>query len=129
MLPSSVLAWKTPYEVLFGKTPDYSHMRVLGCLCYSAQKVGDKFESRARKCVFLGYPFGQKGYKLYDLATNKVILSRDVVFCETVFSFKVNKPIDVVRSLPLVNPALDDFQPPFEFSSYSYPSCSVDSTT
>ncbi|KAK9750505.1 hypothetical protein RND81_02G201300 [Saponaria officinalis] len=40
------------------------------------------------RCIFLGYPYGQKAYKLYDLTSHKVIISRDVVFHEHVFPYK-----------------------------------------
>nr|GEX85105.1 copia protein [Tanacetum cinerariifolium] len=38
-------------------------------------------------CVFLGYPSNHRGYKCYDLATHKIILSRHVIFDETLFPF------------------------------------------
>nr|GMD70186.1 uncharacterized protein LOC109179345 [Ipomoea batatas] len=40
------------------------------------------------KCIFLGYPNGVKGYKLYDLKTREVFISRDVVFYEENFPYK-----------------------------------------
>jgi len=33
-LPSQTLAGKTPYELLFGKYPDYTMLRTFGCLCF-----------------------------------------------------------------------------------------------
>ena len=33
-LPTRILGWKTPYEVLKGKPSDYSHMKVFDSLCY-----------------------------------------------------------------------------------------------
>ncbi|KAL2933012.1 Retrovirus-related Pol polyprotein from transposon RE1 [Bienertia sinuspersici] len=61
LLPSSVLNWKTPYEMLMGKPPEYQHLRVIGCLCYPVVKSSDKFAPRAAKCILLGYPFAPKG--------------------------------------------------------------------
>ncbi|XP_056698031.1 uncharacterized protein [Spinacia oleracea] len=77
--PTPVLGNKTPYEMLFGKPPSYVSIRVFGCLCYAynLRSKGDKFASRGRKCVFLGYPFGRKGWQLYDLETHEFFVSRD----------------------------------------------------
>ncbi|KAK3000960.1 hypothetical protein RJ639_021325 [Escallonia herrerae] len=47
----------------------------------------DKLAPRSRRCVFLGYPPGKKGWRVYDLETNQVFFSRDVKFEETVFPF------------------------------------------
>ena len=87
-LPMSNLSWKSPFEVLYKQTPDYSSLRTIGCLCYAAN-LGerDKFEPRAHKCILLGYTFGYKGYKLFDLQTKKIFHSRDVLFKENVFPF------------------------------------------
>ena len=35
----------------------------------------------------MGYSFGKKGWKLYDLESKEIFVSRDVVFCEETFSF------------------------------------------
>ncbi|KAM0052273.1 putative RNA-directed DNA polymerase [Helianthus debilis subsp. tardiflorus] len=88
-LPSKVIQDKTPYELLYGQKPDYDHMRILGCLTYywSIEMKGDKFEMRGRPGVFVGYPPGTKGYKIYDPSHNKIIVSRDVKFAEKVFPF------------------------------------------
>ncbi|KAJ3698018.1 hypothetical protein LUZ61_001723 [Rhynchospora tenuis] len=86
--PTPLLHNKTPYEMLFNKPPSYAPIRCFGCLCYIKISTSDKFSSRARKCVFMGYPFGKKGWRVLDLETNEFIISRDVVFVESVFPFK-----------------------------------------
>jgi len=62
-IPSSVLNGKTPYRMLYGCDPTYDHLRVFGSLCYAHKqgRLGDKFDSRSRRCIFVGYPYGKKG--------------------------------------------------------------------
>ncbi|XP_074288592.1 uncharacterized protein LOC141613749 [Silene latifolia] len=83
----ALLDWKTPHEVLLGEMPKYDELSVFGSLCYATvpAKLRDKLGYRARRCLFLGYPFGKKGYKLYDLEKHIVFVSRDVIFREHIF--------------------------------------------
>ena len=87
--PSSNLQNQSPYELLYGKVLAYDLIKVFGCLCYAATVPAQrhKFTPRATKCVFLGYPFGYKGYKLYDLDNHKFLISRDVTFQENSIPF------------------------------------------
>ncbi|GKF52402.1 retrovirus-related pol polyprotein from transposon TNT 1-94, partial [Tanacetum coccineum] len=56
--PTSVLKFKTPYEVLLNSKPVCEHLRVFGCLAMASNpsRVADKFEARGVPCLFLGYP-------------------------------------------------------------------------
>ena len=38
--------------------------------------------------MFIGYSLSQKGYKVYDLKTNVVIISKDVILYEHFFPFQ-----------------------------------------
>ena len=93
--PSVVLNGKTPYEVLNRQAPSLEHLRVFGSLCYAhnQRRKGDKFASRSRKCVFVGYPYGKKGWKLFDLEAKEFFVSRDVEFVELEFPFANDGPI------------------------------------
>ena len=85
-LPTLLLHKKTPFEVLYNKVPDYSRMRVFGCISFATiVNPSSKFSPRATKCIFIGYPMGQKAYKLYDITTKKIFTNRDVVFLEDTF--------------------------------------------
>ena len=39
-----------------------------------------KLDDKSQKCIFIGYNDVPKGYKLYNLVTKKVIMSKDVQF-------------------------------------------------
>lgn len=88
--PLSSIQNKTPYEFLFQTSPYYDHLKCFGCLCYicTPKQHRLKFQPRAIPCVFIGYPFAKKAYKLLHLETNKKIFSRDVQFHETHFPFQ-----------------------------------------
>ncbi|KAG5547671.1 hypothetical protein RHGRI_013386 [Rhododendron griersonianum] len=88
-LPTRLLSNITPFERLYGHPPTYDHLRVFGSLCYATiVKPVSKFAPCARRCVFLGYPTCQKGYKLLDLDSHKFLVSRDVCFHEHIFPYK-----------------------------------------
>jgi hypothetical protein len=109
--PTPLLLGKTPYELLFHSSPSYSHIRVFGCLCYAHDhpKHRDKFGSRAQRCVFIGYPFGQKGYRVFNLTTKRIFTSRDVHFHETQFPFQMSSSYPISSAHPVVPlPVSDD---------------------
>lgn len=91
--PTKILNDKTPFELLFGRAPVLDQIRVFGCLCYAhnLNHHGDKFTSRSRRCVFLGYPYGKKGWRLYDIEKEEIFNSRDVMFQEDTFPYLQTK--------------------------------------
>ncbi|KAL0353609.1 UNVERIFIED_CONTAM: Retrovirus-related Pol polyprotein from transposon RE1 [Sesamum angustifolium] len=126
-LPSSILDWKSPFEMLYNKPPNIAHLRVFGCLCYTTNILPSKtkFDSRASKCIFLGYSQSQKAYKVYNLDSNTLFMSRDVVFHEHTFPFQAvsidSDPVSI--PLPIVDsdvhtPSQD---PPIPFSNSLHP--------
>ncbi|GJR41846.1 ribonuclease H-like domain-containing protein [Tanacetum coccineum] len=91
-LPSSMLNGKSPYEMIYKKCPTLSHLRVFGCLCFATiVNNNDKFNSRSKKCVMIGYSNFKKRYRLYSLNKHQFIFYRDVKFFENIFPFKDSK--------------------------------------
>lgn len=88
-LPTAVLSWKSPFEVLFWKKLDYDRLKCFGCLSFASNTLPykDKFDVMAFKCIFLGYAIGQKAYRVFDLENKKIFSTRDAVFYEDVFPF------------------------------------------
>ncbi|GJY03410.1 retrovirus-related pol polyprotein from transposon TNT 1-94 [Tanacetum coccineum] len=64
------------------KARDYSDLHIFGSpvyVMYNTQET-TKLDPKSRKCLFLGYADGVKGYRLWDSTAHKVVVSRDVVF-------------------------------------------------
>ncbi|KAL0361228.1 UNVERIFIED_CONTAM: hypothetical protein Sradi_3807300 [Sesamum radiatum] len=74
-----------PYEVLHGKPASYKYLRVWGSPAYVKRLVGDKLDSRCSLYKFIGYLKETAGYYFYDLAAEKVFVSRNAVFLEKGF--------------------------------------------
>ncbi|GJT94292.1 ribonuclease H-like domain-containing protein [Tanacetum coccineum] len=94
ILPSTAINNEIPYTRLFKTTPNYADLRVFGCLCYPHLHTNHKLKPRATPVIFLGYPTNHCGYQCLDLNTNKIILSRNVIFDETVFPYGSMTPHD-----------------------------------
>ena len=100
---------KSPLEVLLNETPDYSLLKVFGCACWPHLHPYNKhkLEYRSKQCVFLGYNPLHKGSKCLHIPTNRVYISRDVVFDETVFPFSTltsptDTPVTELHSFPVL---------------------------
>jgi hypothetical protein len=100
-----------PFFKLYNRESNYQELRAFGCLCYPLLiPYGlNKLEYRSKPCIFLGY--NHAGYKCLDLVTNRVYLSRHVVFNEdsfpakdqvaSLFPFKVSAQSDAPFILPI----------------------------
>ncbi|KAH9701426.1 hypothetical protein KPL71_024990 [Citrus sinensis] len=82
--PSTAIGLKTAMEMWTGKPTDYSYLHAFGCpvyVMYNAQER-TKLDPKSRRCIFLGYADGVKGYHLWDPTAHKIVINRDVIFIE-----------------------------------------------
>jgi hypothetical protein len=77
---------KTPFELLYGRKPNLSHLREIGCRAFvlkQPQKANPKLYDRGYECVMIGYSPSSKAYRLYHRPSHKVIESFHVDFIES----------------------------------------------
>ncbi|CAH9086611.1 unnamed protein product [Cuscuta europaea] len=89
-MPSKVLGFKTPISILQECYPTTRlisslPLKIFDCTVFikNPDKTASKFDPRGTKCVFLGIPSTQKGYKCFDPSTKRMFISMDSVFVET----------------------------------------------
>ena len=70
--------------MFYNKKPDISHLRVFGARAFAhvPLEMQTKLGVKSRECLFMGYPPGQKGYRVRDLATGTFFTSTAVIFDE-----------------------------------------------
>lgn len=72
---------------------DYLYLRSFGCVVY-VYIISDKISLRALKGIFFGYGQGIKGFRIWFLEDQKVVISKDVVFYEECLYKDVNVLVD-----------------------------------
>ncbi|CAL2280263.1 unnamed protein product [Prunus armeniaca] len=82
--PTRALENTTPFKKFSGRKPGVKHFKVFGLVCHSLipGKLRHKLEAISAIGVFIGYGTCENGYRILNLATQKVFFSRDVVFDE-----------------------------------------------
>ena len=92
----------TPYESLYGKKPDLSNLRVVGCAAYVRipSDMRHKWTDKARKCIYLGVDAEKIGHKVMDAKTRRVFVARDVVFDESLLPAR--KAIELLEAKTMV---------------------------
>uniref|UniRef100_A0A2N9G3P5 Integrase catalytic domain-containing protein n=1 Tax=Fagus sylvatica TaxID=28930 RepID=A0A2N9G3P5_FAGSY len=123
-IPSPTTHKKSPFELLYDKIPDYSSLRVFGCVCFVSlpSHERNKLEPRSRLCCFLGYGISQKGFRCYDPISRRLRISRHVEFWEhQTFSSRQHFPFISSSMTPIFSdtsidlypdPVRDSTQPP-----------------
>jgi hypothetical protein len=84
-LPTKALKAQTPYEVWNGKTPHLGHLKVFGSVGHVKNTVPHlkKLDDRSTPMVYFGVEQGSKVHRMYSPQTNKIVVSRDVIFEES----------------------------------------------
>ncbi|CAL2226145.1 unnamed protein product [Prunus armeniaca] len=82
--PTFAVKNKTPEEAWSGYKPSVDHFRIFGCISHvhvpDSRRI--KLDDKSLKCIFFGVSEESKAYRLFDPVSQKVIVSRDVVFNE-----------------------------------------------
>lgn len=118
-LPTPVLHSISPFESLFKTKPNYLELKPFGCLCYPFIRPYNKhkLDFRSAPSTFLGYSSSHKGYKTL-LPTGKLIVTRDVVFDESIFPHNTpalnpipSSPSSDLSPIQIVAPVLSSIPP------------------
>lgn len=82
--PSSAINFSTPFELRHKRMVDYGRLKIFGCTASPLipKEQRTKLDHTSKKCHFLGYASGVKGYRLWDPVARKMVVSRDVSFNE-----------------------------------------------
>ncbi|RVW71674.1 Retrovirus-related Pol polyprotein from transposon TNT 1-94 [Vitis vinifera] len=97
-LPTKAVKNKTSFEAWYGVKPAVEHLKVFGSLCYThvPDVKRDKLDYKAEMGIFLGYSSTSKGYRVFNLKTKKIMVSRDIKVDEAaIWNWEKNEIEDV----------------------------------
>ena len=100
---------KIPEETWSVTKTIVAHLRVFGYVSFShvPNELRRNMDKKSEQCIFTGYSEQQKDYKLYNIVTKKIVVSRDVKFLEQKCWID---PLDIQHKeiLPIILPYLLD---------------------
>ena len=104
-LPLPVLGGLSPFEVLFGKSPNYENFHPFGCRVYPCLRdyAPHKFSPRSLPCIFLGYSSSHKGFRCFDTTTSRTYITRHARFDEHFFPFSNTSSATSIADIGLSN--------------------------
>ena len=82
--PHRILGMSTPKEAYSGKTPDLSHLRILGANIYMhvTKDARKKLEPTVEVGIFVGYTDTPHNYRVYFPDSGKTVVRQDIKFQE-----------------------------------------------
>lgn len=86
-LPTKSVEGKTPIEAWSEVKPSARHLKIFDSVCYAhipSVKRG-KLDQKVQLEIFLGYVVMSKGYRVFNLSTQKITVSRNVIVDENTY--------------------------------------------
>lgn len=74
----------SPFEKWTGQIANLEHLKTFGCEAYMhvPKELRNKLASKSSKLMFVGYHNNSTNYRLFDVSTRKIKISRNVTFNE-----------------------------------------------
>jgi hypothetical protein len=93
LLSHSALGFNTPEEMLIGKKPEVSHLKIFGCpvFIHIPKEKRNKMEPSGKKGIFVGYCEVSKAFSIYILGHHHIEINRDVTSDEYATLKKLRK--------------------------------------
>lgn len=108
-----------PYQILNRKPRWVKDLRTFGeiGIVYDNQKIKSKLRNKGYPCIFIGYSnmHADKVYKFYNMQTNNVLLSRNVVWLNKMYSEWMNMkapPLSSSNESYIIETMTPDIPPP-----------------
>jgi hypothetical protein len=89
-LPTSAVSDVTPEEAWSGVKPSLADLKIFGCRAFVhvPSHLRSKLDAKARVGMYLGPAQNSPAFRVLDLATRRVLTSRDVTFDETLLGLE-----------------------------------------
>lgn len=89
-----------PNEMYNNKKCNMKLFRVFGCraMVWKPEQKRKKLDAKSFECIYLRYADDAKAYRLYDMNTKKIVISRDVIFLENENAIIESKSMNNGRS-------------------------------